>query len=934
MRVDELNPAEFIRAERNARALAGKLLTQGDLEGCFQAVQDSRLHAMCYRKATQARRLVDQSKKMFKNVLKYSPSDSKRRDADLVMAAKAVLAKWGLGRKGQNPFEYMQKLNTYNPAMYQLILSFVVNKAPAERVASENLTVFEMPINDFRKLTEAVGALWSMSDKMHEVELSGRKLRIEDLTKKASEIIQRITPEDKRKFTEGKTDKDRLRDKVTSAIAKNTSMRTLCKWLDGKAGGFFYETLFLPVEDGVLNHLENFSRGTKGLAQLVEPKLLAFEDGRTIEAPELVCMNKSSKEYGKPMRFRSTLHLVEYASHYFGNKSNREKMLAGQGWAIIDPETGVLDTTKADAFFKRMLNEGVLTQEHLEVMQTLGKAFGKILPKMQEAKHKNDGYYMTEIPLVPFEAAGKTWEGWYLPVIYDPTAPENAEIGKSEEGMKVSEDLATMRVQDSFNLMAPCKGLDGMTFARTGYTGPLETNMALYLSALDKCYRYAYISPAVTEVSKIVANKDFAFALDSYNTSVIKNIIKPFLRSAITQSSETQVSNGASVARYTKEATAMLYMMGNLTNAAIQLTGFMPGLAITSVKKSMGSGFFTTNYLMRVGAYKGLSALGGQRVRTALHGIVSNKGLTPDRINQLSKFMRVLSDNSAQEREEFLSNALKGKGSFTRLQTFMRANMYFMQSFTQNITNNTLWRAKFEQELERDPDMERAIMLADNAVADSQGTPFTHDVTSWEQGGAWWRAFGMFGRYWATQMNFIMSEIALPFRDNPKKREAFARASYVAFIGVVATSIVTDALMAIRMRDDEDKEGKTDWSWETLLRRAIYSPLNYSTGLLPMGVRPVVQFAFKSFGKEAIAPSDKRTLGGDRVQFTPFISLIERLTRSVKKDISDIKQGRPVEKMKVTKDLADIATLATRIPFGPAVRQTEWAVNRLTGAKK
>jgi hypothetical protein len=712
-------------------------------------------------------------------------------------------------------------------------------------------------------------------------------------------------------------------------------MSNLCRLMAKGDADFFYKLLKNPITQAADNMRQDLPAAMQKLSTALRASdFWRKSAGQIIEAPELVYNMPGHENHGRAKTFSSKYELMEYLIHTLGNESNKRKLLVPLGWAM-ERQDGTLDSTMWDKFQRRMFDEGKVTLADVEAMQAIGDAFQDLLPKMQHATKYTSGAYMEEIPPTAFEFMGKKFRGWYVPVCYDRTDLQNQQMifdktaADSDALMKNS--LNTMNTH--FRAMMPLRGANGMTMSRSGYTGVVDTSFDLLPLALTKAYRFAYLSPAVHDVCKVVTNPRISTMIRAYDPNAFKHVIEPYLNAALTQAVEKPMDwqPAATAIHHLRTGAVLSIMPTSGVNILQQVTGLItavPSVRVLNLVKgsSMTLADLTVNHTGAGWAWdKTVQALGKERMMRHTHNIIFGKGMSRKDIEAKSVRMKNLTGASFAEQIDYSTQILKQMNKYETAMDFVRANMYFGQSVVQNIVNQALWTAKYEESVEKGLSEEDSVISADRLIEDTQSTPFPEDKANWERGNAVWRAsFNMFGGYWASLGDYVATNVELATRQKSKLKAA-TDISYILGMSVVATGM---ASVAIRnMFDHGTPVGEDDDDWATAFWNLfINGSAEQIIGIIPAGFRQAVSYGYYNLTMEE-GDARSRYLA-DRIRTSPILSVAERDVRNLRTNINN---EEDVLSAKFMTDIANTMTFLTHMPVGPAAQIANSAATILEG---
>jgi len=170
--------ASMFRAAANrAGALANKALAGGDTAAAAQAKRDQTLNTYAAVEAQKARDEMNGIFEFFGRVTRGNEQKlvDKGRDPDIVNAARAVLAAFGVSpRTEKSAREYLDAVKAYDPGLYAVIEPSITAAEQQAKPANQ-LTMAEL-----RDLRDEVKALWDLAKRSRQMEVEGNMLDLAD----------------------------------------------------------------------------------------------------------------------------------------------------------------------------------------------------------------------------------------------------------------------------------------------------------------------------------------------------------------------------------------------------------------------------------------------------------------------------------------------------------------------------------------------------------------------------------------------------------------------------------------------------------------------------------------------------------------------------------------------------------------------------------
>jgi len=756
-KIGDISPATYLQAERRAAEAVFKATAKKDYAAAAQAKQQQMLNYYLYREAVKSQGQLEAMFKVYDKLKKPDKNMAKSRDVDMVNAARAILARFGIDRGGDNAMSYLQIIQQMNPEAYQ-DLSAAIDMATVDAKPYKQLTMPEM-----EQVHAAVLNLWNLSRRSKQVEIDGKLLNRDEVAAELAAGLEEIGLSDTKGAKRALTNKDRL---ITGLMGVRASMTRMEAWVDAldnnKPDGLFRKYLYNPIIDSINSYRVEFNNVMlqyKELAQAVEPHM----DSAAIDAPEI--------DY----TFKDTAELLGALLHT-GNISNMEKLVVGRNWGFIADDGG-LDTTAWDAFIRRMWDEGRLKKEHYDFVQGVWDLMEAQKAGAQKAHHAMYGHYFSEISADAFDTPFGEYRGGYAPAMSD------AELNQDQAARQEREALES--TNNSF--MFPSAGR-GFTKSRVKYNKPLVLDLRLVPAHIDKVLRFTFIEPRVKDIGRVVMTPAFRDVLGQYNSEASGQLIIPWLQRAAQQTTETPGSNrmADSFWRTIRRNTGLQLMVGNVSNTLQQFTGLF--LSATKVKKT---------------------DLAASTLRYAMHPMQLTQ-----QARDKSEMMQTRTMQSAYDAIQQAEGMIMNPNLYEKVKDANLKHGYILQQITQHTVDVITWDAAYNQAVAEGADEKIAVRRADSAVRMSQGSFNAEDLSKLETGTPFLRAMTQFFGYFNMQANLLGSQAVGSVRENgwigalPKLMDlyaAFALASVVS--GLIA--------YGFRGKGDDDDESLI---WELLFK--------------------------------------------------------------------------------------------------------------------
>ena len=775
--VRELRPYDYFVAARKASRATVEAVRKGDYIVAANNKSHEMVAAEMYREAVRVKEEIDNSITKFKSMFKPDDKMAKRRNMDLVNAARAVLAQHGLGSSDKSAFEYLEKVKTYAPDIYediqQLISDNSVNAKPYKELTTEQ----------FFGMRDGVNSLMFLSRRNKQVEIDGKKLELDDIK---GQLVDRLTeigiPKDIPGVTRDVTDADRAWFGVLNAKA---ALRKVESWVDSMDGGNpqgpFRTYIWNPIREAATRYREAKHEHLKKYLELVKgiEGTLTTEN---IEAPELGWV------------FSGRMSVVHAILHT-GNESNKAKLLRGNKWGDFR-EDGTLDTSRWDSFVNRMQRQGVITKADYDFAQSVWDLLEEMKPAAQKAFHGIYGYYFKEITANPVNTPWGTYKGGYVPAYPDPDASNDAAVRKELDDIE----------NGGAKFVLPSTGR-GFTHSRVdAYTAPLALNLRLLPQHIDKVLRFTHLQQPVMDVTKIIKSREFTSRLSAMDIKAVPNMLLPWLDRSAKQIVEIPMKGYPGFSKFwrtLRQRTGVTVMFANVVNTLQQVTG----LSLASLKTP--------------------------GIRRALYQYSVSPKQMSDFVKEKSSFMR--NDRMSSQIIDVMNSideVLLNPSKYEKVQDFAKRHAYFMQAAAQNVVDVVVWKASYEQAISEGQEETEAVRHADSVIRLTQGSQLPEDISRIEANNAFVRMFLMFFNYFNMQANLLGTEFTKTVREYGFSKKSSPRLLYIYLMGMMIPALIADAIVQLSDGDIDDED---DGYIDDFLRWFFGSQGRTATAFVPGG---------------------------------------------------------------------------------------------------
>ncbi len=807
----EISLSAYNRAAARARKKSIQALKDGDLEAAAFAKRQELLNESLIvegkRAREEVRKLVNANQRAFRQRSDESIAKS-GKDVAVVKALRGLLSVLGIGRISETASSLLKKLHESDPEFASEVqdqIDYFINLDLPQAVPGDRRKPVErLNVTDVRTLRMLIGRFLKRAKDKRTVEIGEKKQTIEEAV---NESLQQLTTVDPSKVTpDDKSIFGRIRDYFSDIIR--------------------FEHLFRRIDQGVVGPWTNMFRHIKDAANEYRRsvKLFLSKDKVTGEGFDLVGRLQALdlKIPGKVRRLTAKIgdqevviggdgrhaktQLIHMAMHYYGNASNRERLVRGYAGKQADLQKMRRHDADIKKFLEDQIQAGILTKQDFDFMQSVFDKFNDddMLGRAQEVMMRLRGYEMK--PVTPEEFVitlpnGRElkYAGGYIPVRYE--TPQGQDPTMQEENMSVEHQAKKM-----------LQILPGFSRERTGIP---ESRIQLDLSSIQHhaadVYRFIHLAEPVTQVYKVVNNSRVRAAfIQRFGNKAFSNMEGWLKRSAyqkFSKGDDTEVGN-------------MLLTLSRNANM---------GVMFLNIGNTLQNYAGLTIPMRRVGKRRIISAL----IRSAFSKSAA-KDIAEKSPEMKARLERQIFDIYSQQQRILTEE----DSLWSRLQGWSGKYAYVLQQITQNHVDVAVWQAAYNQETEKALSQnvpageaeKQAIAYADGIVRGSQMAGEKEDLSAFESGGPISRALFPFKSWFINWMNNASTQGRLDMNEAGWNRAAALGSTYIYMLMIPAMLAMAATELARGEDFDDDDDGYGDDIMELFFR----SQLDQIVGGLPV----------------------------------------------------------------------------------------------------
>lgn len=780
-RVGDIRPRDYSLAETRARRRAAEALRAGDMDAFALEKRHELLQHHLAREAAAVREEMGKSITQMQRVFGSDEKQAKTRDTNILRAARAMLAMFGLdaGATTRSPMAWLEPVKDYDETTYAELEPEVLRVATvATEIDGEADRKWrKLTLDQFRELGETIEALWHKSRRSRQIELNGKR---QDREVVAQRMVETLVENGAKvpEIEKPKTALEKVGDWLRSYFANATRVEQLMRNLDGGTEGVF-TSLFRRVKDAG----NAYRKELREKVERYEALLRAHDWGPNVQID-------ASQELGKV--FANKAELLGLLRH-LGNDSNKKKALVSEGWATLRDD-GSLDSTVWDDWLRKQIQAGKVTKADFDLLQAIWDLHEEIKPGLQRAHHRNYGYYFREVEARSFDVVfpgGEVvrYRGGYVPATPRTEGNVSATAHEIDTVAKFNGAFASVP--------------RGMTKERNeAYVRKLDHNLATGATHIGAALRFIHMQEAVNDVQRVLLHRDVERVLTAKNQALYEHVLQPWLkRAALQQASEVERNPGLRLVGRIASNVNMSIMFGNVTNAAQNVTGLIEALTRVKPKHLFGA----------VSSY-----------------MANPRGATRDAVAKSTELANRQGRQMVEIRQQIKKTTVQ-PNAVQRAGDWFREHGYFIQTITQNVVDTIVWTGAYNEAIANGVTEAEAVQRGDAAIRQTQMATDPEDVSEWESKGSFMRALFPFQSWFIRWANNQVGS----WQSAPTAGARMAIVIYGYMLPLVLAQLISDLLRG-RLADEDD-----DGWGDDLGSMALRAMVSGSLAAVPVFGKPI-----------------------------------------------------------------------------------------------
>ena len=788
MKIAGLKPASFARAANRAARNARKAWAKGAVAEAIQFKRQELYQAALAKHARQSLMRIAKSVRGFK---KFKVATHRAMDTRVLEVLQRALVNMGfvdakdvhVNDPDASFYDKVKELE--NELEHGLEITSNMTRAIADRDTSALETVGGM--NSF---IDAIQLLEAQARReKHISTVMGNEL-LEDTLERAAKVVQETAVahgRDAKKWHEQLGMSKRFAEMVERFGLVHARAARLVATLEGGWEGLLAKLFIYPSDKCVTKEEELKAKYAMKLDKILRPLKESLTDLKA----------KTSKTFNHAFTTQEVFVLLLN----YGNEGNRQRALATmtyhtdykffEGLDKSDPsyEAKLAEAqARADQLMAAFFAE-YLTEEHYKAAEAVWALFDDIKESSGKTYRRIVGrepdWVEASAVRVLTPDGPRVLTGGYYPISYDREA--------SLHGKEVGE---IQSVEDLKPLMGAGGVADGWSKSRAKhFDKPLVMTSRAMFEGLDEQIHYIAWAEFVNSARKLLKKEGaFAQAVHQHYGARYFKALEDWVKDC-RNGNHGQTSPSDMIPNELRRGVSLAGVGLNFGTAALQLVGFTQSVA----------------YLGPKWAGRGVSEFIRLGITGGAYKAVAGK----------STMMRNRMRTQFRELTEVQAKLNGGQGE---LKDRMMRLAYMPLSVMQMAVDLPTWLGAYEKALAERNGEEMAVLIADRAVKNSQGSGSLADLSAIERGGAWSKLFTVFYTFFNTALNLA----AVSF----KTEKGFKRAGTLLMVLVMQPVIEGFLRSAIGSALGEDDD---DWL-EKAVKASGSNVVSFNLGLL-VGVR-------------------------------------------------------------------------------------------------
>jgi len=768
----------FIDVANTHSKRAANLLVKGDIIAATDAKLEEAIYFEAFRLATKIEKKLANYRVLLKRMKRLNPNKlGKTHDVDLVSYAKILAEAYFEGDQSVPRFDKEIMLNPDNISDSRV--NSINDMINAFNESTGNKDGIGMTLENMLYLSSAVESSLDAARKSKLVEIGDQKREVEDVAVASAESISAKKTTPARGIIYQLTNVRTLFESVLKKGEAATS--PLIALLDevAEAEAEFqdkYTAAKVKVNSAIKKAFKN--EKDKGLKKIWAPIARRVPESLLpIGIRRLVVEPIASKELG--FTFNNMGEVLVFFM-YMGSESSSQAILgsgvdgANNSLTNFNPALGKFDEAPVWALLERLIEEGKITRDHLDILEAVWEGFSGVYNKASSTVRDIDGVNMGFVEGRIIKTSLGEIKGSYVPLMQ----------AKSSQINKKAETVFQANVDGKvINKLNPLQNL-GFTKNRVMRNAPLSLDFSKIAFHMANEFKVAYMRKPMHMVGKVLQHPELKGKLESVSPDIYEKALIPWFERTLAQEHVKRSDSGGrdaidSSAAFIRSNIYKVAFLGNPTSVAKQTIGLSPAAL----------------------------ELGEKRAAMAAMRMISNPKGNRQKVESMSRRMQVRfranEQNNIKSVEILETNVdwISAAGELSETATFLPIQL------AQNTLDAAVWLEAYDKAIEEGMTENEAKRYSDNVVIKTQGSSDVSELQKIRYGSDLKKLItGMFSMV-PTSM-FQMQYIAFRRRGfDDAKAKYFGKAFFLAsLMPAVLALLITEAWDGLTGEEDEKEK--------------------------------------------------------------------------------------------------------------------------------
>jgi len=525
----------------------------------------------------------------------------------------------------------------------------------------------------------------------------------------------------------------------------------------------------------------------------------------------LKAKDKRSQVINSPelkVSFNNVGELYSFLLHFLGSESGAEKILLGgingSGPLVaFNDDFTEIDESNAWKFVNRLIEEGVLTKEDFDALQTVWDSFDSFYPKVKKAIRNTDGRKVNYIEGRGFTNKFGAYRGGYIPI-----SKALDSLPQAARDQLLNPDANGYQVNDLFPHM-----YTGMASLRKKQYYDVNLDLGKITSKLAGVANVAYLREPMMNIGKFFSDENLNVVLENRRPDITTRAIVPwFNRTKLQEYVAPSDSFLDTFAKQIRSVAPLNFYVGNLKVVGMQFLGIPQALPVVGAKAlTKGLAAYTTNR--------------------------ETKKFITDRSVRMKQRFSNHEKNMIKNTEELDLNFTLAKDAVNKGNKLAFIGI----SPAQRIVDQIVWLGAYSDAQTKKMTEKQAVAYADNAVEKTQGSSTVANMANIQFGSQSKKLFTMLTSN-PLAINGIVYE---KLKRSEGAWEKFQVVSSAAIFFALVPAIVQTMLGEIGAKgEEEDEDEKKQKQMDKIM---LNMGLNAIDIVDPVFLRPLGGLAYNRF---------------------------------------------------------------------------------------